>query len=52
VDWWNGHVEKEVEVYGKRLQLYAAHKATMEATKRGHLVQRKKQQDGTIKLTI
>ncbi|MEA3213248.1 MAG: hypothetical protein QOE70_6305 [Chthoniobacter sp.] len=52
-DWWNGHVEKEVgKGYGKLLQLYAAHKATMEARKRGHLVQRKKQHDGTIKLTI
>jgi len=52
-DWWEGHVEKEVgKNYGKLLQLYAVHKATTEARKRGHLVQRKQQKDGAIKLVI
>ncbi len=52
-DWWNGHVEKEVGAsFGRLLQLYGVHKATMEARKKGHLVQRKQQQDGSIKLTI
>ena len=41
-DWWDGHVEKEVGTnYGRLLQLYAVHKATAEARKRGHTVQRK-----------
>ena len=41
-DWWDGHVEKEVGTnYGRLLQLYAVHKATSEARRRGHTVQRK-----------
>jgi hypothetical protein len=52
-DWWGGHVEKEVgKSYGKLLQLYGVHKAMQEAKRKGHLVQRRQQQDGTIKLTI
>ncbi|MFN7139276.1 MAG: DUF1257 domain-containing protein, partial [Limisphaerales bacterium] len=35
-DWWNGHVEKEVgKNFGRLLQLYGVHKATMEARKKG-----------------
>ncbi len=52
-DWWDGHVEKEVGAgFGRLLQLYAVHKATAEARKRGHMVQRKAQRDGSIKLVI
>jgi len=52
-DWWNGHVEKEVgKEYGKLLQLYGVHKAMREARMKGHLVQRRQQQDGSIKLVI
>src|ERR1043165_8579237 len=52
-DWWNGHVEKEVgQNFGRLLQLYAVHKATAEARKRGHSVQRKAGQNGAIKLVI
>ena len=52
-DWWDGHVEKEVGTnYGRLLQLYAVHKATAEARKRGHSVQRKRQKNGSIKLVI
>ena len=52
-DWWDGHVEKEVGAnFGKLLQLYAVHKATIEARKRGHSVRRQQKADGSIKLTI
>ena len=52
-DWWDGHVEKEVGAnFGRLLQLYGIHKTTIEARKRGHLVQRKAQRDGSIKLVI
>ena len=52
-DWWDGHVEKEVGgKFGRLLQLYGIHKTMIEARKRGHLVQRKAQRDGSIKLTI
>ena len=52
-DLWNGHVEKEVGPgYGKLLQLYGVHKAMREAQKKGHLVRRAQQQDGSIKLSI
>lgn len=52
-DWWDGHVEKEVgSNYGRLLQLYAVHKATAEARKRGHSVQRKAAANGAIKLVI
>ena len=52
-DWWDGHVEKEVgQNFGRLLQLYAIHKATAEARKRGHFVTRKAAQNGAIKLVI
>jgi len=52
-DLWQGHVEKEVgKNFGKLLQLYGVYKATAEARKRGHIVQRKQQRDGSIKLVI
>lgn len=52
-DWWNGHVEKEVgSNFSRLLQLYAVHKATQEARKRGYSVQRKAGNAGAIKLVI
>ena len=52
-DWWDGRVEREVgRNFGRLLQLYAVHKATHEARKRGLSVQRKLQQNGAIKLSI
>jgi hypothetical protein len=52
-DWWDGHVAKEVGPdFGRLLQLYAIHKATAEARKRGHSVQRKAAANGAIKLVI
>jgi hypothetical protein len=52
-DWWDGHVESEVgKNYGKLLQLYAVHKATREAKRKGHLVTRASRGDGAIKLVI
>ena len=52
-DLWDGHVEQEVGAkYGRLLQLYAVHKATSEARKRGLSVQRKRLQNGAIKLSI
>jgi hypothetical protein len=52
-DLWAGHVEKEVgKNYGRLLQLYAVHKTTREARKKGHFVSRSAKQDGSIKLVI
>jgi hypothetical protein len=52
-DFWDGHVERKVgKNYGKLLQLYAVHKATIEARKKGHLTRRSQQRDGSIKLVI
>ncbi|MBA4150540.1 MAG: DUF1257 domain-containing protein [Verrucomicrobia bacterium] len=52
-DLWNGHVEQEVgKDYGKLLQLYGVHKAIREARRKGHLVKRSQQGDGSIKLVI
>jgi hypothetical protein len=52
-DLWQGHVEKEVgQGYGKLLQLYGVHKATLEARKRGLSVLRRQHQNGTIKLVL
>ena len=52
-DLWQGHVEQEVgQNYGKLLQFYGVHKAIREARKKGHLVRRAQQQDGSIKLSI
>ena len=52
-DWWNGHVEKEVgKDYGKLIQLYGVHKASIEARKKGYTVLRQAKQDGSIKLVM
>jgi hypothetical protein len=52
-DLWNGHVEMEVgQNYGKLLQLYGVHKATIEARKKGLSVLRRQQQNGSIKLVL
>ena len=52
-DLWNGHVEKEVgQKYGKLLQLYGVHKATIEARKKGLSLLRRQKQDGSIKLVL
>ena len=52
-DWWDGHVEKEVgPKFGRLLQLYATHKVMQEALKHGRRVNRRKERDGTIRLTI
>jgi hypothetical protein len=46
-------VEKEVgKGYGKLLQLYVVHKATLEARKKGLSVLRRQQQNGAIKLVL
>jgi hypothetical protein len=52
-DLWQGHVEKEVgQNYGKLLQLYGVHKATIEARKKGLSVLRRQQPSGAIKLVL
>jgi len=52
-DWWAGHVEQQVgSNYSKLLQLYAVHKATREAKKKGFCIQRRPQKDGAIKLIL
>ena len=52
-DWWDGHVEKEVGTnFGKLLQLYGVHKATIEARKKGLSVLRRAKTDGSIKLIL
>jgi hypothetical protein len=52
-DLWQGHVENEVgQKYGKLLQLYGVHKATIEARKKGLSVLRQPQHSGTIKLVL
>jgi len=52
-DLWQGHVEKEVgQKYGKLLQLYGVHKASIEARKKGLSVLRRQQQNGAIKLVL
>ena len=52
-DLWQGHVEKEVgSKYGKLLQLYGVHKASIEARKKGLSVLRCQQQNGSIKLVL
>jgi hypothetical protein len=52
-DWWDGHVEKEVgKDYGRLLQLYGVHKASIEARKKGYSVHRQQKQDGSIKLVL
>ena len=52
-DWWDGHVEKEVgQNFGRLLQLYGVHKATLEAKKKGMTVLRRSQPNGSIKLVL
>jgi hypothetical protein len=52
-DWWDGQVEREVgKNYGKLLQLYGIHKATLEARKKGYTALRKTLPNGAIKLTL
>ena len=52
-DWWDGHVEKEVgSNFGRLLQLYGVHKATIEARKKGFSVLRNQQPNGSIKLVL
>ena len=52
-DWWDGHVEKEVgSNFGRLLQLYGVHKASMEARKKGYSVLRNQQSNGSIKLIL
>ncbi len=52
-DLWEGRVEKEVgKDYGKLLQLYGVHKATIEARKKGLSVMRRSQTNGSIKLVL
>jgi len=52
-DWWDGHVEQEVGTnYGHLIQMYGVCKATAEARRRGHMVQRRNMADGSIKLCI
>jgi hypothetical protein len=52
-DWWDGHVAQEVGPnFGRLLQLYGVHKATLEARKKGMSVHRKPQPNGSIKLVL
>ena len=52
-DWWDGYVAREVgEKFGTLLQLYGIHKAMREARSKGHVVQRRAQANGAIKLII
>ena len=52
-DLWQGHVEKEIgQGYGKLLQHYGVHKATIEARKNGLSVLRRHQPNGAIKLVL
>ena len=52
-DWWDGHVEREVGTnFGRLLQLYGVHKATIEARKKGLSVLRRPQPNGSIKLIL
>jgi len=52
-DLWDDCVENETgKDYGKLIQLYGVHKTLLEARKKGHLVKRSQQKDGSIKLVI
>jgi hypothetical protein len=52
-DWYDGHVEREVGTnYGRLLQLYAVHKASAEARRKGLTVRRQALGDGSVKLVI
>src|SRR5262249_24921404 len=46
-EWWEGHVEQEVGAsFGKLLQLYGVHKASVEARSKGFSVLRQAQRNG------
>lgn len=52
-DLWQGHVEKELGPgLGRLRQLYAVHKASAEAGRRGLRVRRRKLTDGRIRLAV
>ena len=52
-DLWQGRVESELGPgLGRLRQLYAVHKATAEARKRGHRVRRSVLPDGKIRLSV
>ncbi len=52
-DLWGGHVEKELGPgLGRLRQLYAVHKASAEALRKGHRVRRKNLNDGRVRLVI
>jgi hypothetical protein len=52
-DLWQGHVERETgKGYGRLIQLYGVHKTILEARKKGHLVKRSQERNGSIKLVI
>jgi hypothetical protein len=52
-DLWQGRVEQEVgSKYGKLLQLYGVHKATLEARRKGLSVLRRPQPNGSIKRVL
>ena len=52
-DWWAGHVAKEVGAnYGKLVQAYGVHKATLEAKKKGYFVTRTVNPQGQPRLVI
>jgi hypothetical protein len=52
-DLWQGRVESELGPgLGRLRQLYAVHKATAEARKRGHRVRRSILPDGKIRLSV
>ena len=52
-DLWQGHVEKELGPdLGTLRQLYAVHKTSAEAKRRGLRVHRRPMKDGRIRLTV
>ena len=52
-DWWLGHVAREVgSGFGRLLQLYGVHQATLTARRKGYSVQRQPQPNGAIKLVL
>jgi hypothetical protein len=52
-DWYQDHVEKQVgKNFGRLLQFYGVHKATLEARRKGYTVTRGALNSGAIKLTI
>ena len=52
-DWWHGSVAESVgNNYGKLVQAYGVHKATLEARKKGYFVTRTTNAQGQPRLTI